>query len=228
MALRLFHITEFAESRLLSPASQRDASPSFVLVLVSSLWLASICNLALWQALYRLPDTGAASNWWTGLGLALMMTCALVMLLSLLSWRWTFKLALTLLLVLTALNAFLMLTQGAFLNAETLGRILRSPGVQLRAMLGWQLFAIVLLMGVVPSILLWRMPVRRTPLLRTLLENMALFAVAGIILYGLWLSNQQRMLELINNHPAVRQLFNPFNMIQSLVHVLAPSIPVWL
>jgi lipid A ethanolaminephosphotransferase len=225
MALRLFHITEFAESRLLSPASQRDASPSFVLVLMSSLWMGSICNLALWQALSRLPDTGAASAWWTGVGLALMMTCAFIMLLSLLNWRWTLKLALTLVLVLTAINAYLMLTQGAFLSAETISRILKNPGIQLRAMFGWQLFAIVLLMGVVPSILVWRRPVRRTPLLRNLLENAALFTVAAIILYGLWLLNQQRTLELINNHPPMRQLFNPFNMIPSLVQGLAPSVP---
>jgi lipid A ethanolaminephosphotransferase len=228
MALRLFHITEFAESRLLSPASQRNASPSFVVVLLFCLWLASICNLALWQALSRLPPTGAASTWWTGVVLGLMMTCALIMLLSFLSWRWTLKPALTLVLVLAAINAHLMLTQGAFINAESLSRIVSNPGVQLRAMLGWQVFAIVLLLGIAPSILLWRIPVRRTALSSKLLENIALFAVAGIILYGLWRLNRQSLLELINNHPSLRQLFNPFNMIQSLVQGLAPSAPSWL
>jgi lipid A ethanolaminephosphotransferase len=228
MSLRLFHITEFAESRLLSPASQRDASHPFVLVLLFSLWLASICNLALWQALSRLPDLGTGAVWRIGIGLALMMACAFIMLLSLLTWRWTLKLSLTLLLLLAAFNAHFMLTQGTFINADLIRRILHNPAVQLRALLSWQFFMIVLLLAVVPIILLWRMPVRRTLVRRSLMQNLALFATAGMALGGLWLLNHQTVSTLVHSQPQLRQLFNPFNMFQSLVHKLVPALQSWL
>ena len=228
MALRLFHITEFAESRLLSPASQRNSSHPFVLVLLFSLWLASICNLALWQALSRLPDLGTGAVLRVGIGLALMMACALVMLLSLLTWRWTLKFSLTVLLLLAAVNAYFMLIQGTFINADLVRRMLDNPGVQLRALLSWKFFIIVLLLGIVPAILLLRMPVRRTPLMRNMRQNLVLFATAGMALAGLWLLSHQMVSTLVNNQPQLRQLFNPFNLILSLVQTLVPALKNWV
>ena len=224
MTLRLFHITEFAESRLSSPAAQREAYHPFGLVLLFSLWLAVICNLALWQALSRLPELGTGAAWRIGMALALMMTCALVMLLSLLSWRRTLKLSLTLLLLLAAVNAHFLLTQGTFINADLLRRFLHNPAVQLRVLLGWKFFFVVLLLGVVPTVLLWRMRVRRTPLGRSLMQNLALFAAAGVILTGLWLTSHQMVSNLVHNQPQLRQLFNPFNIFQSLTHALVPAL----
>jgi lipid A ethanolaminephosphotransferase len=228
MALRLFHITEFAQSQLSTPASQRDASHPFVLVLLFSLWLASICNLALWQALARLPDLGTGATLRIGIGLALMMACALVMVLSLLSWRWILKLSLTLLLLLAALNTFFMLTQGSFINADLIRQFLHNPGVQLRALFNWKFFLIVLLLGVVPIFLLWQMSVRRTLVLRSLMENLALFVAAGIALAGLGLLSHQTLSTLFNNQPQLRQLLNPFNMILSLAQTLVPALKNWV
>lgn len=228
MALRLFHVTEFAESRLLSPASQRDARHPFVVMLMFSLWLAGGCNLALWKALSRQSDLGTVAVWLIGVDLVLMMACALVIMLSLLSWRWTLKPSLSLLLLLAAFNAHLMLTQGVFIDIDLIRRILQNPGLQLRALLSWQMIITVMLLGVLPIIWLWRMPVRRTPLLRNLKQNLVLFTAASLILAGLWLSSQQMVSNLVNNQPQLRQLFNPFNMIQSLVQALLPALKTWV
>jgi len=199
-----------------------------VLVLLFSLWLASICNLALWQALSRLPDLGTGAVLRVGIGLALMMACALVMLLSLLTWRWTLKFSLTVLLLLAAVNAYFMLIQGTFINADLVRRMLDNPGVQLRALLSWKFFIIVLLLGIVPAILLLRMPVRRTPLMRNMRQNLVLFATAGMALAGLWLLSHQMVSTLVNNQPQLRQLFNPFNLILSLVQTLVPALKNWV
>jgi lipid A ethanolaminephosphotransferase len=228
MTLRLFHITEFAESRLSSPASQREAYHPFGLVLLFSLWLAVVCNLALWLALSRLPDLGTGAVLRIGMVLALMMTCAFVMLLSLLSWRRTLRLSLTLLLLLAALNAHFLLNQDTFINADLIRRIVHNPGAQLRALLGWKFFLIVLLLGVVPTVMIWRMRVRRTPPMLNLMQNLALCAAAGMILAGLWLSSHQTLSTLLNSQPQLRQLFNPFSVFQPLVHALVPALKNWV
>ena len=223
MSLRLFHVTEFAQSQLLSPASQRNASHPYVVVLLFSLWLASIGNLALWQALYRLPDSGAGKVWWSSIVLALMMYCAVVMLLCVLNWRWTLKLLLTLLLLLAAFNAYFMLTQNVGIDASMIKQMLKSPGAQFRALLNWQCFFIITLMGVLPIVVLRRMSVRRTTLPRTLFQNLALFAVAAIVLAGLWLSSHQMVLNLVKNQPQLRQLLNPFTVLQALGQILGSA-----
>jgi lipid A ethanolaminephosphotransferase len=223
MSLRLFHITEFAQSQLASPASQRNAIHPYVVVLLFSLWLASICNLALWKAMLRLPEGGSGRIIWIGIGLALMMACAFVMLLSLLTWRWTLKLSVTLLLMLAAINAYFMLTQRVFIDGALISRYLSNPGSQLRALLNWQLFIIVALLGVLPTILLWRMPLRRATLMQNLVQNLIAFVAACVILAGLWLYSHQAVMGLINNQPQLRQLLNPFNMVQTPVQLLVST-----
>jgi lipid A ethanolaminephosphotransferase len=225
MSLRLFHITEFAESRLLSPASQRNAVHPYVVVLLFSLWMASVCNLPLWQALLRLSDSDSGKVWWIGIGLALMMASALVMLLSLLTWHRVLKISLTLLLMLVALNAYFMLTQHVFIDASMIMRIVRNPGTQLRALLNWQFLLIVSLLGVLPAVVLWRMPLRRTPLMQNLAQNLAVFVGACLVLAGLWLYTHQTVASLISNQPQLRQLFNPFNTLQTPVQRLVSVRP---
>jgi lipid A ethanolaminephosphotransferase len=224
MSLRLFHVTEFAQSQLLSPAFQRTAIHPYVVVVLFSAWLASACNLPLWQALSRLSEAGAGKVWWIGIGVAVMMTCAFVMLLSVLTWRWTLKFALTILLLLAAFNAYFMLVHSAFIDAGMINRILKNPGVQLRALLNWQLFTIVTLLGLLPAILLWRMPLRRTPLLRNLVQNLTLFVTTGIVLAGLWLYYHQMVLGLLKSQPQLRQMLNPFNMLHTPVQLLVSAL----
>ena len=224
MALRLFHVTEFAQSQLLSPAFQRSASHPLLVVMLFSLWLSIVSNVALWQALYRLPDSAPGKVWWAGIALALLLECALLMLLSLLNWRWTLKISLTLLLLLTAFNAYFMLTQDAFLDAGVIRRFLHSPGAQLRALLNWRFFIVIALLGILPTVLLWRMAVKRTPIPRNLLQNLLLFAVTCVMLTGLWLLSQSMVLTLFKNQPHIRQLLNPFNILQTGSQMLG-SVP---
>lgn len=224
MSLRLFHVTEFAQSQLSTPASQRDASRPFALILLFSLWLASVSNLALWQALSRVPELSAGAAWRLGIILALMMACVLVMLLSLLSWRRTLKISIALLLLLAALNAYFMLTHGTFINADLIRRFVHEPGVEFRTLLSWRFFIVVLLLGIVPTILLWRTSVRRTPVFQNLMQNVSIFATASMVLAGLWLSSHQMVTALVNTQPQIRLQFNPFNVFQSLAPGLVPAL----
>jgi len=68
-----------------------------------------------------------------------------------------------------------------------------------------------------------RMSVRRTTLPRTLFQNLALFTVAAIALAGLWLFSHQMVLSLVKNQPQLRQLLNPFNVLQALGQILGSA-----
>lgn len=215
MTLKLFHITEFAESAWVSPEKQREAIHPVMVVLLASLWLTLACNFPLWRELAHLPlETG--QRWWLGLRLALLMLFALTALLSLTCWRRTLKLALSLLLLLAALDMPLMLSQANFLD---LSAGLGNMGTQLRAGASWQLAGLFAALGLLPALWLWRLPVRRIPLLATLLQNTLLLVLSCVLLAGTWWLSAHDISELLRNQPQLHQLFNPF----SSFHALAPE-----
>lgn len=215
MTLKLFHITEFAESAWVSPEKQREAIHPVMVVCLVSLWLTLACNFPLWRELAHLPlETG--QRWWLGLRLALLMLFALTALLSLVSWRRTLKLALMLLLLLAALNTPLMLSQANFLDLSAgLGQL----GAQLRAGTNWQLVGLFVALGLLPALWLWRLPVRRVPLPAKLPQNALLLVLSCVLLAGTWWLSGNDVSELLRSQPQLHQLLNPF----SSFHALAPE-----
>lgn len=215
MTIKLFHVTEFAESAYLSPETQREVTHPVTVLSLTSLWLTVVCNIPLWRELSHLPlETGQL--WWLGLRLGLIMVFALMALLSLLCWRRTLKPAALLLLLLSALNTPLMLGQA---GAIELSAGLSTTAAQVRHAASWQLAGLFLALGLLPSLWLWRLPVRRIPLLANLRQNALLFVLCGAVVIGLWWLSAQDVLALLRQSSQLPQLLNPF----SSFHTWAPS-----
>lgn len=221
MAVRLFHVTEFAESAYLTPERQREAIHPFVLLLAVGTWLATATNLPLWFALMRDTTNHGSQPWWLGVGLLVLVGMALCTALTLLAWRWTLKPVLVLLLLLAALNTHLMLQHGTYLDAATLARAQQARWPEVRAFLGWQLIATVLILGVIPAVLVWRQPVRRRSLPNNLLQNVVLLVLLGGLLFAWWRLATPELFQYADRH---RGLFNPFNSLLSLAPELSLRI----
>lgn len=221
MTLKLFHITEFAESTLLSPARQREARHPFGLVLLTSLWLVLAANLPLWHEFTHLSGTVPGPSWWLAGIWGLMTVFAVCALLSLLTWRHTLKPALILLLLLAALNTHLMLTQGTFVNASTMDRVQHLTWPEIREFVSGQLLLTLLVLGLLPAALIWRTPVRRIPLLRHALQNAAFLIASSLMLLVLWFASHQALAPLLDQRPPLQQHTNPVNTLQMLGQWLA-------
>lgn len=215
MGLRLFHITEFAQS-MLSPASQREALHPAGLVLLASLWLAVAGNLPLWHELGRQP-MDAPQLWWTGLCFALMTTGALMALLSAFNWRGALlRLAITVLVWLAALNTLLLWSHNAYVHpallqlpwSQGLGQLRNQPVSLLLLGLG--------LLGVLPTVLLWRARVQRVAAPRMLPQNLLLFFLGTVLMAIVWFSGRQALLPLLQDTPRWLALLTPFNTLLSL------------
>lgn len=48
-SLKLFRTTEFALSSFFSPERERAALRPFWAIVLASIWIATLCNLALWR-----------------------------------------------------------------------------------------------------------------------------------------------------------------------------------
>lgn len=216
MSLRLFHITEFANS-MLSPAEQREARHPALLLLLASLWLALAGNLPLWRELARLP-MDAGSFVWITLCFALITAAALGLLLSLLNWPWLLKGVITLLLWLAAFNTVLLWAGHAYLSAGALPQGLPVVLGQLRALPLWQTALALAVLALVPMVWVWRLTLRRVALPTRLPQNLLLALLCTCLLAAVWFAGRNALLPLLQDQPRWLELISPFNTLLSLRH----------
>jgi lipid A ethanolaminephosphotransferase len=220
MTFKLFHVTEFAESVLLSPKTQRESTHPVTLVVLICSWLVGICNYPLWRTLASLP-LASGRLWWLGACLALLMIGTFLVLMSLLCWRHTLKPALLLLLLLATLNLPLMQAQAGFIDLQA---DLAHTGTQLRHAFGWAQTGLSLLLFLLPGVWLWRLPVRRLSWRANLRVNALLLAVAGALLAGTWWLGGGDVAALLRDQPQLRQQLNPFVSLQTLASSAAAGL----
>ncbi|QKO22220.1 phosphoethanolamine transferase domain-containing protein [Rhodoferax sp. BAB1] len=214
MSLRLFHITEFANS-MLTPAEQREARHPALLLLLASLWLALAGNTPLWRELARLP-MDAGSFVWITLCFALLITAALGLLLSLLNWPWLLKGVITVLLWLAALNSVLLWSGQAYLSASAVPQGLSAVLGQLRAPPLWQVGLVFAALALAPSLWLWQLSLRRIAPPIRLPQNLLLALLFTGLLAAVWFAGRNALLPLLQDQPRWLELVSPFNTLLSL------------
>jgi glucan phosphoethanolaminetransferase (alkaline phosphatase superfamily) len=216
MSLRLFHITEFAQS-MLSPAAQREARHPAFLLLLASLWLAAVGNFPLWRELARLPMDGGQLLW-IGLCFGLLATGALGVLLSALNWPWLLRTVIIVLLWLSALNSVLLWSGHDALRLSVQPAAWQAVIAQVRAVPVWQSLLVFGLLALVPTLWLWQTRVRRVVLTHRLPQNLLLLVLFIGLLALVWLGGRHALLPLLQDQPRWLELLNPFNTFLSLRH----------
>ncbi|MBA3595303.1 MAG: phosphoethanolamine--lipid A transferase [Polaromonas sp.] len=193
---------------------QRFGNP-FWLVFAASLWMASVANLPLWRALTQVLTAGPNAWAFEG-GMLLIIAASLAGLLSLLAWRWTLKPALIALLLVAACGAYFMMTYHVVIDASMMVNALQTDAREVRDLLSGKLLAFLLVLGVAPSIVIWRWPVAYGHWMRRLWQNLAL-ALAAVLVAGLAVfASFSPLASTMHNHHDVRYLINPLNSLYAV------------
>jgi len=191
------------------------------LVVLASIWIATVCNVALWRELSRLPGLSGGQAAVISVALALVITLATTALLSLLAWRWTLKPAITLFLLAAAFGAYFMMAYGVVIDKTMMVNTLQTDVRETRDLLNWRLLATVLVLAVLPLVLLWRQKVRRASAARQLLGNVATLAGASVLLVLVVFLFFQSIASVMRNYTHVRYLINPLNSFYALGAIAA-------
>lgn len=194
--------------------------PLWLVVLVS-LWIATVCNVALWRELSRLPGLSAGQAFTISIALALVIALATTALLSLLAWRWTLKPAITLFLLSAAFGAYFMMAYGVVIDKTMMINTLQTDVRETRDLLNWHLLATVLVLAVLPLVLVWRQTVRRAGAGRQLLSNAATLTASCLLLVLVVFLFFQSIASVMRNYTHVRYLINPLNSFYALGAVAA-------
>lgn len=195
--------------------------PPLWLVVLASLWIATVCNVALWRELSRLPGLSGGQAAVISVALVLVITLATTALLSLLAWRWTLKPAITLFLLSAAFGAYFMMAYGVVIDKTMMVNTLQTDVRETRDLLNWRLLATVLVLAVLPLVLLWRQKVRRASAARQLLGNFATLAGACVLLVLVVFLFFQSIASVMRNYTHVRYLINPLNSFYALGAIAA-------
>ena len=187
--VKLFRVTEFAQSTFSSPLTHRNSiHPQWVMLIVA-VWVATAGHWPLWQ-LFVQSGNQASPALMAYFGL--QWTAGSLLLMALACWRWTFKLAITLLLLWVALGACQMLVladaaQPIGITPRALMAFMTQPD-NWRRMWNWKCLVTLLLVAVVPVAMLAVGRVRRIPFN----QNFTLNALLLVASYGLlvWTRSQ--------------------------------------
>lgn len=190
------------------------------LALWAALFFAIFCNFAFWRAF---ADTGAWQQhgaWRLVLGLFAGTLALHVALLTVVLNRWTRRVLLPLLLLITAAAVFYMDRYRVYLDPDMLRNVLVTDRKEASELLTPGLFFSLLLHGFLPSLLVWRVqPVQRS-LWRGFIAH-ALALLLALALAGAAIAMAyQPLASLMRNHPTLRHLITPGNWMVSLGKVL--------
>jgi lipid A ethanolaminephosphotransferase len=200
----------------LTPTARQERS-TFTLVALASLWLATVGNLALWRSLVNLPDVTGWHSWAFGAAFALIIACVVAALLSLLAWRLTLKLAISLLLLLGAFATHYMWMYGIVVDTPMVVNVFQTDTREARDQLSLQLLGTVTGIAIIPMLWLWRQPVRAIAIGQQLWRNLGLCIAALLLAFGTLQLVFQDFASLMRNHTQLRYQINPLNSVYALL-----------
>ena len=203
-----------AASSPLSPAS--SASHPATLVVLVSLWLASVCNLPLWRAVAALPGTEGLRGWGFALAFMVLVAAGNAAVIGLLAWGRALKPVLGVMLLAGAAGVYFMWSYGIVIDTTMLVNVLQTDPREAGDLLNWRMAAALLLLAAPPLVWLLRRPVRRLGWWRQLWHGVLLILAAVLVGVGSLLLVFQDFAATMRNHTQLRYLINPLNSLYAV------------
>jgi lipid A ethanolaminephosphotransferase len=190
-------------------------SPWALIVGVSA-YLAVVGNWALWHALWSLPEWHQQPTHWlmmTGFSavFVLIVCVATVGVFTLSAWPWVLKPVLIFSLLISAGVNHFIYCYGTLIDGYMLQNIFQTQVHEAQELLTIPLFLQVLILGVVPSYMVWRTPIRWLTVWGQSIRNLVWSAVSFLVAVLLTWSVFQTFASLMRNHEQLRLMITPLN-----------------
>lgn len=186
---------------------------------VSFVWLA-LYNVRFWElsaaAMWH-PSAGSVL-FMTSLGILAWVVLALLLLMS--PTRWAMRVVASLMFVTAAFSAYFMSEYGAIMNQEMMRNVLQTDHAEVEALLNPDLGLHVVLLGILPALLVWRIRLPTTSWRSQLGRRaIAIVAALSVAVAGLF-ANAANYATFFREHKPVRYTLNPIAPIVSMVGLL--------
>lgn len=196
--------------------------PEWVTLFASAFLLLGF-NLVLWQHLFEITAAD-------GKGIAMrvafgvMILAAFNIVLTLFAFRPLLKPLLTLLFLVGAGVAYFMSQYGVMIDAGMFRNFAETNVTEVRDLLSLKLFAYILLLGILPCLLLWKVPVSYRRWHRELFSKVIVSVASAAVIGVVALANYQGLSSLFRNHHEIRLMLVPSNYIGASIGYLQEQV----
>ena len=191
------------------------------LALLTGLLVTVFFNTAFFRAAHATGALHGFGGLATGACLFVFVAALNTLLALLLFNRWSTRPVLALLLPVTAAAAFYMDHYGVYFDTDMVRNVLQTDARESTELLSFGLVAHVVLAGMLPAALAWRIELLRRRPARAMLVRAGAIVLAILVAAGAALLSFQSLSALMRNHHQIRHLITPGNYLVSLGRVLA-------
>ncbi len=183
------------------------------LTLLLALFFVLCGNQPFWGKTLAFFAPTTASNLLCLFSVFTVTTSLMVLLISLVAWPRLLRPVLTLVLLCHAAAAYFMNSYGILIDRDMLQNVFETNPAEAAELLNLKLGAYLLLLGLLPSLLLWRTTINYGSWRRLLLGKLTLILLAlGVIAANAWFFYQDYA-SFFRNQGETRRLFSPANFI---------------
>ena len=194
-----------------SSAPQKQGWHPTWVVLLSSLWLTSAGNIALWSQIHQLPEVTGLRGFAFAIGFGTIITAAISAILSFLNWRWLLKPAIAVFFLSAASGAYFMMSYGIVIDSTMITNVVQTDTKEALDLMNWRMLISLALLGVLPCWALWKIPVKPLRLGPQIIGNVLTLAISLMVIVGALLAIFQDFSSIMRNHTQLRYLINPLN-----------------
>ena len=196
-----------------TPALPRLSAP--LLTLLCSIFLVLVDNLKFWKAFASATGGLHLSRLPVWLGAFAVLVLFFNALLSLVNFRYVIKPVLVALFLSAAFASYFMNHYGVVIDASMVQNVFETDAGEAHELLNWQMLQTVTLLGILPSILVWRLPLRFPPVWRSLQLQLGTVALSLVAIVVLLLLLFKTLAPAVREHRELRFLLTPTNLVQA-------------
>lgn len=209
---------------LLQKVSSRIVCPSDVAfaMSVSGIWLA-LYNVRFWEltaaAMWH-PTLGSACFF---LSLTILLLTSQGLLLLIMPTRWLMRVAASVLFVVAAASAYFISAYGALMNKDMMRNVLETDPAEISGLLSFDLISHVLLLGVLPALLVWRIELPSLRWSKQMQRRLGFLAGALVLSCAGVFASSAHYAVFLREHKPIRSTITPAATATSLIGLFASS-----
>jgi lipid A ethanolaminephosphotransferase len=194
-----------------------------LVTLLASIFLLLGFNLTLWQHLFAITDFNSKGMMLRA-AFGVMIFCVFNIFLTLFAFKRVMKPVLFVLFMISAGVAYFMNQYGVMIDAGMFRNFAETNVTEVRDLLSLKFVVYIVLLGVLPSLILWKVPVNYRRWHRELISKTLVSVGCAALIGGIALLNYQGLSSLFRNHHELRLMVVPSNYIGASIGYLSERV----
>ncbi|UGQ47729.1 phosphoethanolamine transferase [Massilia endophytica] len=191
----------------------RIAAP--LLPLYASAFLVLAYNFSFWRTLVSATGGAQLSNLPLYIGAFLLLVLLFNGILTLLNFRFVIKPVLMALFLAASSATYFMNQYGVVIDASMVQNVIETDVREANELFSWKMAQTIVFLGVLPALVVWKLPLEFRPLRRDLLLKLGIAVLSFLAAVGLLMALFKTLAPAVREHRELRFLLTPTNIFQA-------------